>query len=93
VKSTATLSNNANHFTTRNIKMNPKMYHNPERLDNSIQKGCINPRHQVSWVTKFCEGATNVCGSSPWNMLNVSLLAPKILKWLLDFWKLCAPPG
>jgi len=49
--------------------------------------------NQGSWVTKFCEVVPNICGSSLWNMLNVTLLAPKTFRWLLDFWKLCAPPG
>ena len=28
---------------------------------------------------------------SLWNVLRVTLLAPRILKWLLDCWKVCAP--
>ena len=29
------------------------------------------------------------CGTSVWNLLHITLLTPKILKWLLDFWKTC----
>jgi hypothetical protein len=29
--------------------------------------------------------ASNVCGSSVWNLLRVTLLAPRILRWFLDF--------
>jgi len=34
--------------------------------------------------------APNICGTSGWNLLHVTLLGPKILKWLQDFWKICA---
>jgi len=31
------------------------------------------------------------CGSSAWNVLHVTLPAPRISRWLLDFWKICSP--
>jgi hypothetical protein len=31
-----------------------------------------------------------ICGSSEWYFLLVTLLAPRILIWRLDFWKMCA---
>ena len=34
--------------------------------------------------------ASDVCGSSAWNLLHVSLLACRILRWRLGFWKICA---
>jgi hypothetical protein len=37
-------------------------------------------------ATKFCTAAPNICGWSVW-----LLLAPRILRWLLDFWKIFAP--
>jgi hypothetical protein len=33
----------------------------------------------------------NVCGSSVRKLLHVSLLAHRILMWLLEFWKICNP--
>ena len=33
--------------------------------------------------------ASNACGSSVWNLLRVTLLAPRILRWFLDFWNIC----
>ena len=39
---------------------------------------------------KFCMVVPNICGSSEWNLLYVILLAPGILKWFLDFWKIFA---
>jgi len=35
--------------------------------------------------------APKIFGSSVWNLLHVKLLAPRILKWLPDIWKICAP--
>lgn len=34
----------------------------------------------------------NICGSSVWNLFHITLLAPSIMRWLLEFWKkLCTP--
>jgi len=33
----------------------------------------------------------SICGSSVWTLLHVALLAPRILRWSPDFWKICAP--
>jgi hypothetical protein len=47
---------------------------------------------QVARVTKFCAVAPPTSGCSVWNVLHITLLAPKILRWLLDFfWKNCCP--
>lgn len=58
------------------------------QIDN-INHGCKNPRRPVTQTNKFCTLAPNVCGSSIWNCLYVSLLAPGILRWFLDFWQRC----
>ena len=58
------------------------------QIDN-VNHSCTNPRHRVTQANKFCTLAPNVCGSSVWNCLYVSLLAPGILRWLLDFWQIC----
>jgi len=42
-------------------------------------------------ATKYCTMAPNICGSSVWTILHVALLALRILRWLLDFWEVCAP--
>ena len=39
----------------------------------------------------FCMMVQNICRSSIWILLHIALLAPRILKWLSDFWKICAP--
>ena len=36
-------------------------------------------------------GASHLCGPSVWNFLKVTLLAFRILRWLINFWKVCAP--
>jgi hypothetical protein len=32
-----------------------------------------------------------ICGSSVWSFLCVFRIAPAFLRWLLDFWEICAP--
>jgi hypothetical protein len=51
-----------------------------------------NPRHQVTSVTKFCTVAPNIFGFSVWDLLHVTLLVTGIVRWLLYFWDICAPP-
>jgi hypothetical protein len=41
-------------------------------------------------VTKFCTVVFNICGLSVWNLFHVTLLAPRILSWLLYVWKIFA---
>jgi hypothetical protein len=52
----------------------------------SLVQGCRNPGHQLTVVNKFCLLAPSTC-----NLLNVNFLMPSILRWHLDFWKICAP--
>jgi hypothetical protein len=53
--------------------------------------GCINPWRQVARATKFCTLAPNICGYSVLNLIHVALRAPRIWRWLLDFWKILHP--
>jgi hypothetical protein len=48
--------------------------------DCSYTQGCTNLWRQAAMGTKFCTLALNICGSSVWNMLHVSLLTPRILR-------------
>jgi len=67
--------------------------HLPYMLQNfePLYYGCTNPRHQVAMVTKLCTVVPTICGSSAWNLLYVMFLVSRIIKWLLNFWKICAP--
>jgi hypothetical protein len=49
------------------------------------------PGGRVAVVTKFCKVASDICGSLVWNFLHVTRPAYRILRWLLDFWKIYAP--
>ena len=51
------------------------------------EQTCKTPVCQVTVATEFCTVAPNMFGSSLRNMLHVMLLAPRILRWLLDFRK------
>jgi hypothetical protein len=58
-------------------------------IPDNIQQGCTNPGRLVAKITKFCTVAPNIFGSSV--RKHVTFLAPRILKWLLDFRKICIP--
>ena len=51
----------------------------------------MSPKCQVNMVTKFDMVVLSICGSSVWTLLHVALQAPRILRWSVDFWKICAP--
>jgi hypothetical protein len=53
-------------------------------------RGAKNVGCQITMVTKYFMLVPNVCGFSGWNLLHVTLVAPRILRGLLDFWKGCA---
>jgi hypothetical protein len=55
-----------------------------------MKQVCANPGCQVPWSAKFCVAVPYICGSAVWNFLHVTRLTPRILWWLLDFWKICA---
>jgi hypothetical protein len=63
----------------RSLKMRP------------LSQGCTNPERQVAVATKFLTVAPNIWGSAVWNLLHVVLLTPRILRWLIVIWNLCAP--
>ena len=50
-------------------------------------QGCTNPGRQVSVTITFCTVMPKICGSSVWNLLHVTILAPRILRWVQEFGK------
>lgn len=50
-------------------------------------------QNQVTWLTKFWTVVPNICGSSIWPLLLVSILLPGILRCFLDFLEVYAPLG
>jgi len=52
---------------------------------------CVLAGHQFARATDFCTVEPDVRGSSEWYLLLVTLLVPRILSWLLDFWKIRGP--
>jgi len=65
--------------------------HTYTHVTSSANQGCTNPGRQAFWASKFCMVAPNICWSSVWSSLHTTLPAPRIFKWLLDTWKVCAP--
>ena len=51
----------------------------------ALNQGCTNLRCHAAQPTKFCTVAPNVCGSSVWHLLHVTILVSRILRWFLDF--------
>jgi len=42
-------------------------------------------------ATRFCMVVSNIWGFSAWNLLHITLLPPRISRWLLELGKICAP--
>jgi len=53
--------------------------------DGLVGKGYSNSGREVPRVTEFCAMVPNVCGFSLWNLLHATLLASRILRWLLVY--------
>ena len=53
-------------------------------------QGHRNLGHKVAQATKSFMVASNICWASVWNLLYVTHLVPRTLKWCLDFLKICA---
>jgi len=70
-----------------------KRNHLPFMLQNfePLYYRCTYPRDQAAMVTKLCTVVPNICGSSVWYLLHVTFLVSRIMKWLLNFRKICAP--
>jgi hypothetical protein len=51
----------------------------------ALQQGCTNPGHQVAVAIKFYIVVPSICGTSVPKLFLVTLLAPRILRWLPDF--------
>jgi len=56
--------------------------------DTCIWQGCTNPRYQVVMVIKLCTVVHSVCRSLLWNLMHVSFLPSRSLRWLLYCWKI-----
>ena len=54
-------------------------------------QGCTNPECQIVMATKFYTVKPNICGSSIWNFLHVTFLAPTIFRQILYFWNILLP--
>jgi len=58
---------------------------------HSVLQGFTNSRCQLTWVTRFCMLAPNICRSWVWNLLLVTLMTPGILRLLLCYCNICGP--
>jgi hypothetical protein len=58
---------------------------------NDLNQGCRNPGCQVTVMIRFCMSVPNMFRSSERDLLYITLLVPRIWRWLPDFWKIYAP--
>jgi len=56
----------------------------------NFEQQYTNPEWFVARAAKFCTVAPNILEASVWNVLHVTLLAPSILNFLLNNWKIFA---
>jgi len=57
----------------------------------ATNRTCTNPGRQIAWPTAFGTAVPDICGAPPvWDWLHITLLVPRILKWLLHLWIICA---
>ena len=82
----------AGNQTTIPRSSKPQHTHRTELSRLPVLQGCTNPGLQVAQVT-FCTVGPYICGASVWNLFHVTLVAPRILRWLLFgvVWGICAP--
>jgi hypothetical protein len=52
---------------------------------HSNKQGYKCPRHKITTMTTFCTVVPNACGSSAWILFQVILLAPRIVRCLLNY--------
>lgn len=63
----------------------------PGTLAQSIDHRHTYPRCHFAGATNLCTMSPNICGPSVFNLPHVSLLAPGILRWLVDLLETCTP--
>ena len=56
-----------------------------------FDQGCTNPSFQVAVANEVCTVVPHIFWLWVQKLLHVILLVPRIVRWLLDFWKICAP--
>jgi len=57
-------------------------------INLGLDQGYTNPGHQIAQETQFCVVAPNICGSSVWHFLYITLLTPRILMWFQGLWEI-----
>jgi hypothetical protein len=54
-------------------------------------QGCTDLGRHVVMATEVFAVVPNICGPSVWILLHVTILAPRILRQLPEFCKMCGP--
>lgn len=59
------------------------------RSIDGIMPAYTTLEYQVAQATTFSVVASNIRGSSVWHLLHITLLSPRILRGLQNFWNIC----
>jgi hypothetical protein len=51
------------------------------QIQSIVNQECTNPGRQVAVATKFF--TPDICGTSVWKLLYITLLAPEDLRWVI----------
>ena len=57
-------------------------------MTEGLAQRCTNSGHQINRATKFLTVGTNICKCEAWKLYHVAVLAPRILRCLLNFQKI-----
>jgi hypothetical protein len=61
------------------------------RIVAQVPQRCTNPGLQVARATKFWTEAPLFVGLQYGAWLDVTYLAPTLMRWIIDFWIICGP--
>ena len=75
------------HITSNSLFINSRSY--SELMTLSLDRSGVHK----SRPTKFCTEAPNICGYCVRNLVRVTPVVPRILRWLLNFREICTPPS
>jgi hypothetical protein len=78
-------------FVRNRSPLQKKEWRRNSKNEVTRNQGCTNLGHKVAVATELCALSLNVCEPSVWNLLYATLLALKILRWLLGFGKFVYP--
>jgi hypothetical protein len=56
-----------------------------------VKQECTDSGHQIVRATNVFTLPPDICGLSAWNLLRITLMLPRIIRCLVDYWTICGP--